>query len=1026
VLKVFGSTGHRSSVVATSCALTAIISVASGTVASAATNRPSRDGSTALSAATNRPSHEGSASLSTEATSPSHEGSGGQSIATTRAHTKDSAVRTGVYLVLLSGQPTASYDGHLQGYRATRPARNARFDSSRPAVAHYAALLVRHQRAVLSRIGDPPSLYRYTTALNGFAARLSLQQVKQLQADPRVFSVQPNTKVHLDATPNALTSTLAAPTGPRGGPNDGSGIVIADIDSGIWPENPSFASLARRIGAHGLWVPGFTGTCQPGEAFTITDCNDKVIAARWFIKGFGAQNIAEAEYASPRDGSGHGSHTAATAAGDYGVAVTIDDQAMGQVSGLAPAAYLSIYKACWTAPNPDQDGCTTADTVKAIDQAVRDGSDVISYSISGTRTNFRDPVEIAFLNAAAAGVFVATSAGNGGPRASSLAHPSPWATSVGATITHVYQGAVVLGDGRRFVGAMISDHQVRPTQIVYAGGVAAPGAAVGDARLCNFNSLDASAVAGNIVVCDRGVIARVDKSAAVTQAGGVAMVLVNTAPNSLDADFHSVPTVHLDEAAGEAVKRYIEGAGAGATAALDPTGHATQHLPMVAGFSSRGPLLAARGNIAKPDLVAPGVSVVGAVAPSSNAGRLWDLYSGTSMSAAYVAGLAAATLARHPGWTPTAVKSALMTTATGVPGAPSPFAQGAGQPDVAAARDPGLVYDSDISDWLGFLARQRVRHLGGVRPPLRPIAASNLNAASIAVGDLVGRETVRRTVTNVGSRSETYAARVTGLPGIEVRVRPWVLTLKPGHSADFTVRLQVQADVAYGQYATGSLVWRGSLGHRVRSAIVARPERLRAATQASGTGAAGAASVTGRAGFIGGLAPEVTGLVGALPQQLTLAPEPLDTRQPAAGPGTAVMSYDVEPGTAAVRFEASTTRSGDDVDLFVYRDRVRVAQAESAKPDPRITLANPVSGHYDVYVNGFAAANGRSLTTTYTGWVLSPGDRHNLSISPKPVAANLAQPFTYSARWTGLDRSKRWFGAVTYPGSDRRTYVSVN
>jgi hypothetical protein len=979
VRKVFGSAGHRSSATATVCTLAVLMSVVAGTPPSAAS--PGSDGSSAPD---------------------------------------------GVYLVLLTGQPSASYDGHLQGYRATRPAPRARFDSSRPAVARYTSLLVRQQRAVLANVDDPPTLYRYTTAINGFAARLNLQQVKELRADPRVFSVQPSTKVHVDSARARLAGTLPGWAGRGGAPNAGKGIVIADIDTGVWPENPSFAGPAQRVGARRFQVPGFTGTCQPGEAFSTTDCNGKIIAARWFVKGFGTRNIAEAEYASARDSSGHGSHTAAIAAGNYGVDVTIDHQDMGRVSGLAPAAYLAIYKACWTAPNPDQDGCTTADTVKAVDQAVRDGSDIINYSVSGTRTNLGDAVEIAFLNAAAAGVFVATSAGNAGPRASSVAHPSPWLTSVGATVSHVYQGALVLGDGRRYVGAMISDRPVRSTNIVYAGNVPADGTDVGAARLCNFNSLDARAVAGNIVVCDRGVIARVDKSAAVEQAGGVGMVLVNTVPNSLDADFHSVPTVHLDEAAGDAVKQYIEDAGGGAMASLDPRGHARQRLPMVAGFSSRGPLLAARGSVVKPDLSAPGVSTIGAVAPTSNAGRLWDLYSGTSMSAPYVAGQAASMLARHPAWTPAEVKSALTTTATPVPGNPSPFAQGAGEPHVRDALDPGLVYDSDLPDWLGFLAGQGVRGLERLRLPTRPIAASNLNAASVAVGDLNGRTTVVRTVTNVSKTRETYTARVTGLSGIDVRVRPWVLTLKPGQSADFTVRFLVQADAAYGQYATGSLVWRGSRGHRVRSPIVVRPERLRVPATASGIGTSGALSITGRSGFIGGLDPSVTGLVGAEPQQLTLTPDPLDPRNPTAGPGTAVVSYDVAPGTTALRFEASTATPGDDVDLYVYRDQQRVAQSDQGKPDPRITLSNPVSGHYDVYVNGFAAANGRSLNTKYTGWVLSPGDRHNLSISPDTVAANLAQPFTYSARWTGLDRSKRWFGAVTYPGSDRRTYISVN
>jgi Subtilase family/Fibronectin type-III domain/Peptidase inhibitor I9/PA domain len=984
VRKVLGSPGHRSAVAATAFALPVLMSVLAGTTPAAATV-----------------------------------GSG-------PSNSSDRSTPAGVYLVVLRDQPSASYDGHLSGYPATRPARGTRFDSSRQVVVRYTSTLVREQHSVLSSVDDPSILYRYTTAIDGFAARLSLQQVKQLRADPRVFSVQPSTKVRVDSAPAMLAATTPAWAGQGGPPNAGKGIVVADIDTGVWPENPSFAGPAHRIGSGGVQVPGFTGNCQPGEAFDTSDCNGKIIAARWFLKGFGARNIAEADYASPRDGSGHGSHTAAIAAGNYGVDVTIDHQDMGRVSGLAPAAYLAVYKACWTAPNPDQDGCTTADTVKAVDQAVRDGSDVINYSIAGTRTNLGDAVEIAFLNAAAAGVFVATPAGNAGPRASSVAHPSPWVTTVSATVNHVYQGALVLGDGRRFVGAMISDRTVRSTHIVYAGDVPAGGTDAGAARLCNINSLDASAVAGSIVVCDRGVIPRVDKSAAVLQAGGAGMVLVNTVPNSLDADFHAVPTVHLDEPAGDAVKRYIEDARGGATATLDPTGHARQRLPVVAGFSSRGPLSAAGGSVAKPDLSAPGVSTVGAVAPASNAGRLWDLYSGTSMSTAYVAGQAAWTRSRHPNWAPAEVKSALMTTATNVRGAPSPFAQGAGQPHVRNARDPGLVYDSDLPDWLGFLAGQGVRRLEGTRSPSRPIAAANLNTASIAVGDLIGRTTVVRTVTNVSNRAETYAARVTGLPGIDVRVRPWVLTLEPGQSADFRVRFLVQADVAYGQYAVGSLVWRGSQGHRVRSPIVVRPERLRVPANATGAGASGALSITGRSGFIGGLDPSVTGLVGAVPQQLTLTPDPLDPRHPTAGPGTAVVSYDVAPGTTALRFEASTATPGDDVDLYVYRDREPVAQADRGERDPRITLSNPASGHYDVFVNGFAAADGRSLNASYAGWALSPGDRHNLSISPKPVAANLAQPFTYSARWTGLDRSKRWFGAVTYPGSEHRTYVSVN
>jgi hypothetical protein len=72
---------------------------------------------------------------------------------------------------------------------------------------------------------------------------------------------------------------------------------------------------------------------------------------------------------------------------------------------MAPRARIAAYKALWST----QDGATasglTSDLVAAIDQAVADGVDVINYSISGTSTNFADPVEIAFLFARGCGRF---------------------------------------------------------------------------------------------------------------------------------------------------------------------------------------------------------------------------------------------------------------------------------------------------------------------------------------------------------------------------------------------------------------------------------------------------------------------------------------------------------------------------------------------------------------------------------------------------------------------------------------------
>ena len=83
--------------------------------------------------------------------------------------------------------------------------------------------------------------------------------------------------------------------------------------------------------------------------------------------------------------------------------------------------------------------------MKAIDQAVADGVDVLNYSIGDPASTLDDPVQLAFLNAAAANVFVAAPAGNGGPAAGTVQHPAPWVTTTGANTQDVFQGGVRLG-----------------------------------------------------------------------------------------------------------------------------------------------------------------------------------------------------------------------------------------------------------------------------------------------------------------------------------------------------------------------------------------------------------------------------------------------------------------------------------------------------------------------------------------------------------------------------------------------------
>ncbi len=941
----------------------------------------------------------------------------------------------GSYLVVLRGAPLATYDGSTPGFGRTAPRRGERFDANRPAVRAYETHLLRQQDDLLDQLGSPEVLYHYTAALNGFAAKLTSEQVSSLREHSDVLAIERSRFEHLAGGRSTDNLRLGGHRGfwqRIGGPaHAGKGVVIGVVDSGVWPENPSFAGVPVDRATLLDSYPGFTGTCEPGERWTRELCNAKVVSARFFLAGFGANRLAASDFASPRDGSGHGSHTAAIAAGNAGVDVSISRQDFGHVAGVAPAAAVAIYKACWAAPNPDDDGCATPDTAKAVDQAVRDGVDVLNYSVTGHDDTLTDVLELAFLNAAAAGVFVSAAAGDEGPGMGTVSHSAPWVTTVGASSTGRFQGAVVLGNGRSVPGSMVSNKSIRDAPLVYAGDVAARKALASRAAHCFPGTLDASRIEGAIVICTRGVNGRVTKSQTVSQSGGVGMVLVNNAFGSTEADLHAVPTVHVTKAHGAAIVRYAERARR-PTATLDASG-GTAEAPSVADFSSRGPASVAHGDVLKPDLAAPGVSVLAAVAPPSNFGHLWDIYSGTSMAAPEVSGLAADVRAKRPQWTPAMTKSALMTTARPMADS-SPLEQGAGE--VAAGPsllEPGLVYDAGLSDWLGYLRGSQDPAAAAVSgDAVEKVDSIDLNSASIAVGSLVGEQTVTRTVTNVGTATETYTARIDGLRGVAVSVSRPSITVRPGQSVAFDVTFSARKSARYQRFSAGTLTWRGSLGHQVRSPIVVRPELVRAPSELSADASQRGLRFTPRAGVTGTVTTTATDLVGAQPTGFVLSTGNFDPTAPETSASTKQQTFDVPDNTAFARFDVHTASPGDDLDLFVYRDGALVAQASDNAGDEIVTLADPPPGRYTVYVNA-ASATGDVTLGALTGWVVLDGAdpaaadevSRPVTVGP-PHQVTGGRTFGVDVRWHDLDPSRRWLTVISYDDSDHNTFVTVS
>lgn len=950
----------------------------------------------------------------------------------------------GRYIVVLEDDAMATYRGGLPDLARTAPQGEADIDVTSAAADAYAAHLESEQADVAGSVGVEVAA-SLTVTMNGFVADLTAEQALDLTRDGRVSQVFPDEILQIQASPANEYLDLEGLWAQVGGQEEaGAGVVVGVLDTGIAPENPLFAgeALGTTAGAEPyldgetiVYEKGdgstFTGACETGPAFSAEDCSTKIITARYYLDGFGADSIGGpevGEYPSPRDGDGHGSHTASTAAGNADVPIESAAGAdLGTMSGVAPEARIASYKVCWTGPDPDpnanDDGCATSDLVQAIDQATIDGVDVINYSIGGgAATSVATPTDISFLGAAAAGVFVSASAGNSGPGASTLDHAAPWYTTVAAASIPNYEASVVLPDETILPGASITvpmdDADGITGPFIYAGDIAAAEQDPAEAALCLPGTLDAALAADSIVLCDRGVNARAEKSQVVADAGGIGAVVVNVEPGSIDLDDHAVPTVHLDSQYRDQLLEAAQTEGAEIT--LLPTNESgiETPAPVVAGFSSRGPAVAEGGDVLKPDVTAPGVGIVAAGANPADGDPTYALLSGTSMAAPHVAGLAAIYLGERPNASPAEVKSALMTTATDTvtsdgDTSTDPWAQGAGFVNTQSMLNPGLIYENGTTDWFGYL-----RGLGYELPETwegSAIDPSDVNIASIAVGSLAGTQTVTRSVTAM--EAGTYEASIAGMPGVEVEVSPQTLEFaEAGETRSFEVTFTTTT-AALASYSTGSLTWTSGEGKTVRSPVAVRPVAVAVPEWVEGTGTVGETPVSGVSGLDGEIALQANGLA------------PFEQLAADAGePGEQfVYPFEIPEGELARYFSLDGADNTGDNDLYI----LRVEDGEqwvggTAAADESVLLESPAAGSYLAIVVVFShgEAEDGSFELDYAG--VTPGQQEgSFRAEPASVTGALAEPFSFTAKWNGLDADAEYLGVIGYNDSAERTYVRV-
>ena len=601
---------------------------------------------------------------------------------------------------------------------------------------------------------------------------------------------------------------------------------------------------------------------------------------------------------------------------------------------------------------------------------------------------------------------------------------APWETTVAASTVAPYAGTVQLGDGRKFAGISTTvQSTVGPAPLITGAAAKLAAASAANASLCVADTLDPAKTAGKIVVCDRGGNARVQKSDEVKRAGGIGMVLVNLTESSRDADTHAVPTVHLNVPESLDVRSYAETAGATATLKKGNLSGTPIVYPQVAGFSSRGPSLGVAGDLLKPDIAAPGVATLAAVAPPSNRNRSFDFYSGTSMASPHVAGIAALYFGVRPTWSPMAVKSAMMTTSARLKNADNSVsrdyhAQGAGNVRPDRMFNPGVVFDSGDNDWLSFLEG------GGYTtdiPGVEAIDPSDYNSPSIAIGKLVGSQTVTRRVTAV--KAGLYQATI-NLPGVNATVSPSILNFtSAGQTKTIKIKFS-RKNAPLSEVDFGSLYIRGA-GTQARVPIAVTPEALDAPDLVTGTGASGSTTYQIRPGFSGPFPVKPYGLDGATVVQGSVSAS-------SSGPDGEPDQYltEVPAGTKVARFEIASDDVSADIDLEVYRivDGVPevVATSGTGSGSERVTLIAPEPGQYLSVVYPYADPDGQSTTAyTYRDFVVPSTAAGNYTVTPANATVTQDRPLTLTAAWSGLDADLPYLGVVEYVDGNY-TLVEIN
>ncbi|KAG8496107.1 hypothetical protein CXB51_009078 [Gossypium anomalum] len=695
-------------------------------------------------------------------------------------------------------------------------------------------------------------LYSYSNSFSGFSAKLNSSQATILARMDKVVSVfrSKTLKLHTTRSWDFLGLTLDETRVTPIEFTNSQDVVVGIFDTGVWPESGSFQEKAGMRPIPSSWK----GVCVEGEKFEPAKaCNRKLIGARYYLKGFeqeyGPLNMSgNPEYRSARDFLGHGTHTASTAAGSIVKNASFFGIGQGTARGGAPWARVAVYKICWGINGVGS--CTEADILAAFDDALHDGVHVISASFGATpplSPFFASSADIGSFHAMQLGITVVFSAGNDGPEPSLVQNVAPWSLCVAAsTIDRSFPTEIVLDSNFTIMGQSIISKEIKgrlANAITYfVDGV------------CSLGNWNRKLATGRVVLCfyTPGLVYEIAQ-VAVKTAKGLGLIFAEPFTKPIADVDDDIPTLHVDINQGTIIGNYLAGSLKLPVVQISPskTIIGKSPAPTVVYFSSRGPS-SISPDILKPDITAPGINILAAwppqtpptLQPSDDRLVRWNFQSGTSMSCPHVSGVGALLKSVHPGWSPAATRSAIMTTAYtrdashdsilagGSMAGSTPFDMGAGHINPLKAMDPGLIYDMKTSDYILFLCnmgytQERIERIvlpsPGVDTNCKNMHGpnANINYPSISVPNLRSPITIKRTVRNVGCGKKTtvYFGVAKEPDGVEVVIWPRVLIFSPSkQEISYYITLK-PLKKSEGRYDFGEIVWSDGF-HHVRSPLV--------------------------------------------------------------------------------------------------------------------------------------------------------------------------------------------------------------